>query len=144
MTVFDLYCEGLEITNYPLAIERILRHLVRNASQAMTSQESPKIIRVKTLAFLDRGQVEIYISDSGPGILTHLRQQIFRRRLSLKPNGSGGLGLLLVHFLVKTIGGAIRVLPFSSEAGATFVIRLPLQPSAPTTDLETHDESATD
>ncbi|MCL4860907.1 MAG: GAF domain-containing protein [Caldilineaceae bacterium] len=125
---FDLCCEELEMDSYPLALERILRHLLRNASRAMAHQTAPKIVQIETRTIPERGQVEVLISDNGPGLPTHLQERLFRRRFSRNGNGHGGLGLMLVHFLVKTIGGSVRPVP--RKQGAAFAIRLPLQISS--------------
>lgn len=132
-TDFAFCCEGLEIEGYPLALERILRHLVRNAREAMKDQTTRKVFRVETELLGMRDQIVIRISDTGPGIPPDRQHQIFRRRFSRNENGHGGLGLMLVHFLVKTIGGSIRILPSQPGWGATFAILLPLQPPSNTT-----------
>ncbi len=138
---FRLCCQELEIESYQLALDRILRHLLRNASQAMARQEAVKRIWIETELLEGREQIEIRIADSGPGIAPHLQHQIFRQRFSRNGRGHGGLGLMLVHFLVKTIGGSIRLVRPQTEQGAVFTIRLPLQPPSNVyINPEVHDE----
>jgi two-component system, NtrC family, sensor histidine kinase HydH len=114
-----------------------LGHLVRNAREAMNDQKAERVLRVESKWLEEYSQFQITISDTGPGIPLDQQYRIFHRRFDRNKNGHGGLGLMLVYFLIKTISGSIRTLPSQPKWGATFVIRLPLQPlSMSNTDLE--------
>src|SRR5690606_38308612 len=58
---FRLCCQELEIESYQLALDRILRHLLRNASQAMARQAAVKRIWIETELLEGREQIEIRI-----------------------------------------------------------------------------------
>jgi CheY-like chemotaxis protein len=72
--------------------------------------------------------MEMSVSDSGHGIQQRLLSRIFEPFFTTKNVGEGtGMGLSVVHGIVKSHGGAIKV--FSQpDRGATFKIYLPLIP----------------
>ncbi|MCW1887115.1 hybrid sensor histidine kinase/response regulator [Luteolibacter flavescens] len=70
------------------------------------------------------------IEDRGPGVKEDERPRLFRKfsRLSARPTGnelSTGLGLHIVHELVKAMGGDVGY-EDGAEGGACFVVTLPL------------------
>ena len=69
--------------------------------------------------------------DGGPGIAKESRERVFERfeRLVSASDVSGfGLGLYIVREIVQAHGGTIHL--GDQQAGARFVIRLPLKPPA--------------
>jgi signal transduction histidine kinase len=77
--------------------------------------------------------VEIAFVDSGHGMDEHVRQRVFEPFFSTKNAADGtGLGLAVIHDLVKVAGGEIRVASVPGE-GSAFTIRLPAA-VAPSTD----------
>ncbi|MCM4166393.1 Sensor histidine kinase RcsC [Arenibacter antarcticus] len=69
--------------------------------------------------------VEIIIKDEGPGIDPKIRNKIFEPFYSTKPIGEGsGLGLSVVHGIVKSHKGTIKYLP-NKPKGTIFVIEFP-------------------
>jgi signal transduction histidine kinase len=72
----------------------------------------------------ERRELEICISDSGPGIPEELRDRIFYPFFTTKGRGSG-VGLANAQKVIFSHGGSIEV---ESEpgAGSTFCVRLPL------------------
>ncbi len=72
----------------------------------------------------DRDRIEITISDDGPGIPEHLREGIFKKQSTTKADHDG-LGLMIVHELVKRIGGTITF-DNNSNRGACFKITIPV------------------
>ena len=74
------------------------------------------------------GQIEIRVSDNGPGIQEEIREKIFEPFFTTKPTGTGaGLGLSLAYEMVtQGHGGRLHVQSTEGE-GAMFVITLPNQ-----------------
>jgi two-component system NtrC family sensor kinase len=71
-------------------------------------------------------ELEIAISDTGPGVPEELRSRIFEPFFSTKSEGKGtGLGLAVVYGIVQRHGGRIT-LESPPGGGARFRIRLPV------------------
>jgi nitrogen-specific signal transduction histidine kinase len=68
--------------------------------------------------------VEILVKDSGPGIPAELLAQLFTPVRSTKGQGYRGLGLSIVHGLVKKINALI--ICRSDKKGTTFELMLPV------------------
>jgi signal transduction histidine kinase len=72
----------------------------------------------------ERREVEIRISDSGPGIPEELRERIFYPFFTTKEGGTG-VGLANAQKVVLSHGGSIEV-KSGSDAGSTVCVRLPV------------------
>ena len=107
------------------ALNQIWTNLIDNALDAMASLPAgqPRMLAVKTCSEPDGILVEI--ADNGPGIPADLTTRIFEPFFTTKPVGEGtGLGLDIVHRIVRSHKGSIRV---DSRPGHTvFQVRLPL------------------
>ena len=68
-------------------------------------------------------QVELAVSDSGPGIAPELRERIFEPFFTTRAEGVG-LGLAIVRQIVEAHGGRIEV-GASASGGARFAVILP-------------------
>lgn len=114
---------GIYILANPTQIERILRHLVRNADQAMRTHKRKKII-LQTRK-IGTAEVEILFQDFGPGVSEKVRQSLFKTDVTTKQT-NGGYGLLLSRLLVEEMDGTIRLMPRQAQKGAVFSIKLPI------------------
>ena len=108
----------------PDRLTQILRNLVRNAV-AHTSPGDP----ITVIARPHDGDLEITVTDSGPGIPTDQLEQIFERFHRLdgsrsREHGGSGLGLAIARALVEAHGGHIRA-ESTPGHGATFRLDLP-------------------
>jgi len=74
----------------------------------------------------DSAGLLLQVSDSGPGVPAHLRESIFARGVTSKPDvpGGRGIGLALVRLVTAQHGGSIEVTD-GPGGGASFVVRLP-------------------
>jgi signal transduction histidine kinase/DNA-binding response OmpR family regulator len=118
--VLRLDARDARIDAPPAEIDQALMNLVVNARDAMPSGG-----RI-TIHTENRGSyVVLSVEDTGPGIPEHVRARIFEPFFTTKEPGSGtGLGLAMVHGIVKRAGGLIRVISARNQ-GARFEIFLP-------------------
>jgi len=103
-------------------IRQVLLNLITNAVQAMPQGGE---LRIAT-AFAGPERIAISIRDTGVGIPQDRLASIFNPFYTTKEPGEGtGLGLSVVHSVVKNEGGSIDV---KSELGkgTTFVLELPI------------------
>ena len=100
----------------------VLGNLVDNAVDVSVGSARPAVtVRVSDLAGL-----EIAVSDTGPGVPPHLRDSIFARGVTSKPEVAGGrgIGLALVRMVTAQHGGSVEVSD-RPGGGAVFTVRLP-------------------
>ena len=108
---------------------QVMLNIVRNAAQAMHGRGTiilrTRIARQVTLMRKrHRLALMVQIIDDGPGIPSHLRDQIFYPLVSGRADGHG-LGLTIAQDFVSQHHGSIE---FESEPGRTcFSLQLPLQ-----------------
>ena len=82
---------------------------------------------VLTTCLNKKRQVELKISDNGPGIDLENQKQIFAPFFTTKPEGEGtGLGLYICQNIIREHGGKIMLKSAPGE-GATFTICLPAE-----------------
>lgn len=72
---------------------------------------------------LRRREVQLEVSDEGPGIAPEHRAMVFTRFWQARGRGGNGLGLYVVRGLVVAHGGRVEVL--DQPGGATFRLTLP-------------------
>ena len=113
----------LRITGFPGQIDQVFMNLITNAAQAIGGREQGGTMRVAAAA--RAGDVEITVSDDGPGIAADVIPRIFDPFFTTKDVGEGsGLGLSIVHGIVDRHGGRIEVESQIGQ-GTTFRITLP-------------------
>jgi two-component system, NtrC family, sensor kinase len=102
-------------------LEMALINLTVNAIHAMGEKGGGRL----TVTSARRGdEVEIAVTDTGPGIPEHIRQNLFEPFVTTKPEGKGtGLGLSTVLMVIERHRGRIEF--SSSSGGTTFRINLP-------------------
>lgn len=103
-------------------LQQVVLNLARNAFEAV--QEVPAAERYVEISTANpAGEVEIRVSDNGPGVAPQIRERLFDPFASTKGAGTG-LGLAISHTIVKSHGGTIGARNGATR-GATFVVRLP-------------------
>ena len=118
----DLPDQPLEVETAPLRVEQILVNLLRNGADAAAPEEDGEVLLT---AKRDGEQVQLEISDNGPGIPEDLRERIFDPFFSTKANSGGmGLGLAISMRLAEDLGGSLSVRA-NSPKGAMFELCLP-------------------
>ncbi len=103
---------------------RILFNLLHNAASVARQTESLRAIRLT----LERNgaMAAITVADDGPGLPESVREQLFLGGRALA--GGTGHGLAIARELTERNGGTLKLA--NAAQGATFVIELPLDPSA--------------
>lgn len=110
-----------EITADPAQLNQVLVNLVVNAAQAM-----PEGGRLTIQTEVCEDQVLLIVEDTGIGISNEVLKQIFIPFFTTKEVSQGtGLGLPVVHGIVTSHGGSIKVKSKVGQ-GTWFEIRLPV------------------
>ena len=103
------------------ALRQIFLNLITNAVQAMPHGGE---LRLRTAPLLD-GRIQLEFSDTGVGIPPENLKDIFNPFFTTKEPGQGtGLGLSVVHSVVRRYKGDIRV-ESQVDRGTTFTIEFP-------------------
>jgi signal transduction histidine kinase len=110
----------------PLAISRILGHLLDNAA-AYSPQGTP----IRLSAGRDGRHALVAVQDQGPGIPPADRNRIFQRHVRLnsptaRHSGGLGLGLYIAQQLATAHRGQLQLSHRPGSRGARFELRLPL------------------
>jgi signal transduction histidine kinase len=108
-----------------MMLKRAVDNLVRNAVQALTSDDVDAVGHVRLRAGRDGEAAQLEVADDGPGISIENRARVFDPYYTTKAEGTG-LGLAIVKKVVLEHGGEIDCTA-SDLGGAAFVIRLPLR-----------------
>ena len=119
-----MHDEATRIEGDADVLKQILVNLVKNAIEALGSTGG----RVE---IVNRGHVnrerqlylELVVSDNGPGLSREVLAHLFSPVKSTKDGAHHGLGLSIVHSLVKKLGGHIACR--SGRTGTAFEILLP-------------------
>jgi len=120
----------------PTRIHQVLINLCTNAKQAMEGSQGRLIVRLVEQGTLDKEElfpvnveqeqwVALIVSDTGCGMDAQIRERIFDPFFTTKKKGQGtGLGLSVVHGIVKSHGGEI-VVESEPGKGSTFYVFFP-------------------
>lgn len=102
----------------------LLGNLVDNAVEVSAGSVGSTAAHV-SVRLDDSAGLLLEVSDSGPGVPEHLRETIFARGVTSKPDvpGGRGIGLALVRLVTAQHGGTVEVTD-GPAGGASFVVRL--------------------
>jgi len=135
----------------PTQVYQVMMNLCTNASQAMQDQGGSIEVAVSEVTLTDDDQpqfmelktgpyVRIVVSDTGPGIPDDIIERIFDPYFTTKRMESGtGLGLSVVHGIIKSHAGAIKVYSETGQ-GTAFNVYLPLFVERPTEAIGRQDQ----
>jgi len=101
-------------------MKQVFVNLFLNSLQAMTTGGR---LSIEVVEKEDGAGIEVLIEDSGCGILPEHMDRIFDPFFTTKEKGTG-LGLTIVHNIVKVHGGEIRVHSKPGE-GTLFILEIP-------------------
>ena len=98
-------------------LAQILTNLVANAIHYSPEEET-----VRIAAFRLNGQVEVYVSDHGPGVSAEHSSKLFQPFFTTNNDSGNGLGLWISKELAHRMDGDLLLVP--STQGATFKLLL--------------------
>jgi CheY-like chemotaxis protein len=136
----------------PTRVQQVLINLCTNAYHAMRERGGRMVIRLreadsaigpKRPAALPPGRwVRLSVADTGAGMSPEVLEKIFEPYFTTRDAGEGtGMGLAMVHGIVKDLGGEITVESSPGE-GSEFRVWLPLADALVGPDLEIQPEPA--
>ncbi len=109
----------------PSSLKQLFLNLLKNAAEAL--EESGGTIRVAARVLPGNGEVELSVTDDGPGMDSALAERIFEPFFTTKPAGRGtGLGLSICRRIAEAHCGALEV-SSAPGSGTTFTLRLPVE-----------------
>ena len=114
-----------EIDGAADTLKQILVNLVKNAVEVLAKGGRIDIINNGQVQRNGRVYYALCVSDNGPGIPSEHRSKLFSPVQSSKPGSNRGIGLSIVHGLVKKLGGTIACVSTSTR-GTMFEICLPV------------------
>ncbi|QNF31592.1 GHKL domain-containing protein [Adhaeribacter swui] len=119
---FSLYVpkEDMEISADAELISQVLINLVKNAMEACSGCENPRVEIYAYYDAMENNRVRIEVKDNGPGIPEEIIDKIFIPFYTTKKEGSG-IGLSLSRQIMRLHRGTLRV---SSSAGKQTVFSL--------------------
>lgn len=104
-------------------LEQVFNNLISNAVDAMGERGDTLTLHIRPiLDSADREQIEVSVSDNGPGIPQENRERIFDPFFSTSKNGTG-LGLAIAKRIVTAHKGTIHVT--SVPGGTVFQVIFP-------------------
>ena len=106
-----------EVSGDASQLRQVFVNLLQNAHEAGGPAGA-----VRLDAAADSAQVEVGVSDDGPGVDASVRARLFEPLVTTRQKGIG-LGLALVKRIVERHGGTVAYEPRGK--GARFVVRLP-------------------
>ena len=133
----NLTSEATVIRADPTQINQILINLCTNAAYAMKGKGGVLEVSLKDIELGEKTEtvsheltpgryVRLSVSDTGQGIAPEDRERIFDPYFTTKAVGEGsGMGLAVVHGIVKNHGGAVMV-DSQLQKGTTFHIFFPI------------------
>ncbi len=111
------------LSDYNL-LQQTLVNLLINAVDAI-KEKKDKNHKLSLKVKVYPTTIQIYISDTGPGIPNEIQDKIFDLFFTTKPMGKGtGLGLAITKSIIEKLGGEISF-ETEKDKGTTFIITLP-------------------
>ena len=116
-------------------LKQVFVNLIKNAVEAMTEGGNLNIQTRYIPNPISKNQahhykeqkkyIEIVISDDGVGVSDAVKAYLFQPFVSSKGSGHSGIGLSIVHNIIKSLNGTIECND-NKPKGTTFIIKLPV------------------
>ncbi len=129
---FKIHKTQLEVAKIPLSLQiecrrvqlsQVFLNLLNNAFDAVHNQEDRQV----RIDWKEIGpDIELQVSDNGPGIPEKIRDKIFQPFFTTKEVGKGtGLGLSIANGIIEAHQGSLRVETPPTGNGSVFKVLLP-------------------
>lgn len=105
-------------------LSQILNNLVRNAIEATSGAEGVRLATLGGVFREGREGIELMVEDTGPGLSRTVLDRLYEPKMSTKGGDHAGLGLHIVHRLVREIDASIDVRTGAGQ-GTAFTLFLP-------------------
>jgi signal transduction histidine kinase len=112
-------------------LDRAFYNLLQNACEAAPADTGLVTMTAQQVA----NNIEISVTDNGPGISDSIREDIFQPFVTFGKDGGTGLGLAVVQKVVRDHGGEVRV-ESTGNIGTTFKVILPFKLPHPPLDSQ--------
>lgn len=119
---FSVNADARHVVADPKFLRLALMNLVVNAQQAMAENGGELLIETRRRD----AQVELRVTDTGPGIPRQTLDKIWQPFFSTKEGGTG-LGLPSTRRMIEEMGGDVRVVSEPGR-GTRFILTLPVVP----------------
>jgi len=114
-----------EVRADPEQLYRILVNLLRNARQAIESQEPRRAPGSVLAHFIETDEdSRLRLTDNGPGLPERVKERLFQAFTASGRQGGAGLGLAIARELAEGHGGELVLVSTGAE-GTCFELRLP-------------------
>ena len=124
ITIEKVLAENLPLCQAdPHLIEEVILNLLTNATEALKNVGGPKCIEIASS--VKDNHLVIIVADSGPGVSSNARGQIFDPFYTTKDGGTG-IGLSISHRIITDHGGSL-IVSVSKWGGAEFILELPVK-----------------
>ena len=130
----QVHARPVPVVGDPQRLRQAVDGLLENALR-VTPQGAPVLLAVGLGAGADTGMAVLQVRDGGPGLtdsdlpVAFDRSVLYERYRGMRQVGTG-LGLAIVHRIIDRLGGRVEA-GHAPEGGASFTIRLPLDPESP-------------
>ena len=111
------------VVGHPIQLQQLVLNLVRNAFEALAEMPPGEREIGLTTVRPATDEIEIRVSDNGPGISSTILDRLFHPFSTTKKAGTG-LGLAISRTIAQTHGGSIECQPVLPH-GVSFRVRLP-------------------
>lgn len=111
------------IVGNPIQLQQLLLNLIRNAFEALAETPAGEREVNLTTDWTNAGEIELCVSDNGPGVAANIADRLFHPFTTTKKAGTG-LGLAISRTIAQAHGGTIGFHPVLPH-GVSFHVRLP-------------------
>jgi len=112
----------------PIQLQQVVLNLVRNAIDALTEADEEDREVVLTARRTGEREIEVTVSDRGPGLAMEATDHLFNPFFTTKSGGTG-LGLAISRSIVRAHGGRLWHTP-NEGRGAKFHFTVPASPDS--------------